>query len=102
MGLPKGRTNNPYGRKKLVPNKIGRGLKEKIREFVDSKFDELPGIWRQLSPRDKSMFLKELLPYLEAKLQAVQLSGEVEFKSLPENQIDEIVEKLINHGKAKK
>ena len=94
MGLPKGRTNNPSGRKKSVPNRIGRSIKEQIKVFVDSKLLELPMIWEKLSPKEKAQLLTNLLPYLEAKLQAIAVSGEVNFQVLPESQLDDLADRL--------
>lgn len=101
MGLPKGRTNNPSGRKKSVPNKIGRTVKEQIKSFVEAKLLELPMIWEKLTPKEKSQLLTNLIPYLEAKLQAVAVSGEMNFQALPESDLDSIAFKLYNYGKNK-
>lgn len=101
MGLPKGRTNNPSGRKKSVPNKIGRSIKEQIKIFVDSKLLELPMIWEKLSPKEKSQLLTNLLPYLEAKLQAVAVQMELE--RLTDEQLEYVCNNLFNrNGNEKK
>lgn len=99
MGLPKGRTNNPSGRKRAVPNKIGRTVKEQIKLFVEAKMWELPMLWEKLTPKEKSQLLVNLIPYLEAKLQAVAITGEINFQTLSEQQLDEIAFKLINNTK---
>jgi|ERR1035437_465444 hypothetical protein len=94
MGLPKGRTNNPSGRKRSVPNKVARTVKEQIKIFVEAKLWELPTIWEKLSPKEKSQLLTNLIPYLEAKLQAIAVSGEVNFQVLPESQLDDLADRL--------
>lgn len=102
MGLPKGRTNNVSGRKKGVPNKMGRDTKQLIHEFIQEKIKEMWQIWGHLTPREKALFLTNLLPFDLPKLQAVAVSGEVDFRPLPEDQLDELANKIYDNGKDKK
>ena len=101
MGLPKGRTNNPSGRKKGIPNKVGRTVKEQIKTFVEAKMLELPALWLKLTPKEKAQLLTNLLPYIEAKMQAVAVSGQIDFNSLSESEIDAIGYILLNKTKNK-
>jgi len=94
MGLPPGRTNNPSGRKKNVPNKVTRTTKEIISQFVDAKMLELEQIWRVLTPREKALLLTSLIPYTCPKMQAVAVTGEIDFSRLSEPELDRIIERL--------
>lgn len=92
-----GQSGNPAGRKKGAINKVAKPIKEQLSEFLNEKIQELPEIWKKLSPRDKTQFLKDLMPYYMARLQAVEFSGDVNFHSLPEYQLDLIAEKLLTN-----
>jgi hypothetical protein len=77
-------------------------MKQTIHNFLQDSWPEVLQEFHKLNGRDKCNFYKDLMQYDLPKMQSMAVSGEVEFKSLPEHQIDEIVEKLINHGKVKK
>jgi|688.fasta_scaffold213363_2 hypothetical protein len=50
----KGKTNNPNGRPKGVPNIISRKIREDIADFVAETFPEVIEIWRQIDdPAEK-------------------------------------------------
>jgi len=102
MGLPKGRTNNPTGRKKGVPNKLSRDAKQLISDFFEEKMIELNQIWTKLTPREKANLLVNLAPYVAAKLASVAVSAELNFKEMPESALDGIAYRLYNMGKNEK
>jgi hypothetical protein len=99
MGLKKGQTNNRRGRPKGTPNKVSTGVKMQLREFFDEHWQEMPKVWRQLTAKDKVIFITAILPYLEAKLASVEMSGEINFTGMSEAEIDAIAIKLYNHEK---
>lgn len=101
MGLKKGQTNNPRGRPAGTPNKVSTGVKMRIREFFDAHWGEMSGVWSELSAKDKATLMINLLPYLEAKLQSVEMSGEINVSRLDETQLDEIAIKIYNYGQKK-
>ncbi|MEI6048178.1 MAG: DUF5681 domain-containing protein [Bacteroidota bacterium] len=89
-----GQSGNPAGRKKGAINKIAKPIKEQMADFLNEKIQELPEIWKKLSPRDKAQFIKDFWPYYNARLQSVEITGEINFKTLPENQLDILADKL--------
>ena len=93
-GFEPGFSGNPNGRPLGMLNKIARPIKEQLADFLNEKILELPEIWLKLSARDKKDLLINLLPFYMAKLQAMSITGEVNFKSLPEDQLDQIAYKL--------
>ena len=102
MGLPPGRTNNPSGRKKGVPNKLSRDSKQLISDFFEEKFAEMWQIWPKLTPREKANLLIGLAPYVAAKLASVAVTGDINFKQMPESALDGIAYRLHNMSKDEK
>lgn len=102
MGLPPGRTNNPTGRKKGIPNKLGRDSKQLITDFFEEKMAEMWTIWPKLTPKEKKDTMIGLAPYVAAKLASVAVSGELNFKDMPESALDGIAERLHNMSKNEK
>ena len=89
-----GQSGNPKGRKKGAKNKIAVPIKTQLSEFLNEKIQELPAIWSKLTARDKVQFIKDLLPFYLAKLQAISL--EVELEKLTDEQLNLLCEKLFN------
>jgi hypothetical protein len=46
---------------------IAGDIKSKVADFLNSKADELEGIWEELKPKDKAQMFVDLAPYLVAK-----------------------------------
>lgn len=89
-----GQSGNPAGRKKGAINKVAKPIKEQLSDFLSEKIQELPGIWKKLAPRDKTAFIKDLLPFFLQKLQAI--SVEVELEKLTDEQLEILCNKLFN------
>ena len=78
MGLPKGKTNNPKGKPPGALNKISRGMKITITEFLQERWPDVISEFDKLKGQDKVKFYLELLPYAVPKMQAVQVDMELE------------------------
>ena len=87
-----GQSGNPSGRPTGAEEKIKKELRVALKSFVESKLPELETLWTQLSPKDKIRLLDCVLPYTMHRLKESTLKIE----SLPEHQIDDIIQKLIN------
>lgn len=64
MGLPKGKTNNPNGRKKGAVNKTTAEIKTLIQSFIACNTDDLQKTYDALEPRDKALFFEKMLKYV--------------------------------------
>jgi hypothetical protein len=64
MGLPKGKTNNPNGRKKGAVNKNTAEIKTLIQSFISHNTEDLQATYEALEPRDKAMFFEKMLKYI--------------------------------------
>jgi hypothetical protein len=78
MGLPKGKTNNPNGRPKGVPNKSTAAIKNAFQCFVEDNLPKLQSMFDEIErPQDKLAFIKELSEYVLPKLSRTEATVEV-------------------------
>ncbi|WP_181306983.1 hypothetical protein [Rufibacter sp. XAAS-G3-1] len=98
MGLKKGQTNNPNGRKPGVPNKLTGSMRERVNGFLDENFDTVTEAFTQLSPSDKLHFYTKLLAFGLPTLKAVEHSGEIKNKleALSDEQLNELVHQVLS------
>ena len=64
-------TNNPAGRPKGTPNRVGVELRARVTAFVADRWEQLERDFDDLEPRERMMFLEKLMAYTLPKLQAV-------------------------------
>jgi hypothetical protein len=77
MGLQKGRTNNPHGRKPGIPNKMTKELRKILKVLVESELKKLPKRMIFLKKKERIELLIKLLPYVLPKVESVShTSGE--------------------------
>lgn len=96
MGLRKGMTNNKAGKPKGAVNKLNKDMRQTISDFLTDHWPEVEQEFSKLKGRDKVNFYRDLLQYHIPKMAAVAVSGEINFKTLPEDQLDQIADKLYN------
>lgn len=72
MGLAKGHTNNPAGRPKGTPNKVGAELRERVTAFVDQYWEQMEADFEQLEPKERIQFFEKILGYTLPKLQSIK------------------------------
>lgn len=71
MGLKKGMTNNPKGRKKGVRNKKTAKFKDQLNELFEHHADDMHGWLAQIAkdnPKDAFEVLSKFIVYLYPKL----------------------------------
>lgn len=98
MGLQKGKTNNPNGRKKGIPNKTTVELKEAIVCIVSNNIDKLQADINSLEPKERLLFIEKLFKYVIPPMQAE--AEEVKPKSFDFMQM--IIENIRKEGCSQK
>lgn len=93
MGLKKGMTNNPNGRKPGTPNKATKDLRQWINRFIDSQTEQIQKDWQQLEPKDRIVMFERLLKYALPTLQATSLTTDLE--KLSDEDLDRIVNEIL-------
>jgi len=78
MGLKKGMCNNRRGRPAGKGNIIGASVKERLREFAESEFNDVVKEFRALDGKDKVMAFERFLGYVIPKQQSVDTTVEIE------------------------
>ena len=79
QGPGKGKTNNPNGRKKGVPNKATRDIKEAYRQLIEKNLDNLTKWIEQIAAKDPEKairILADLSEYVVPKLARQEHTGE--------------------------
>lgn len=92
MPFEKGVSGNPNGRPKGSIDRSGQLLKECIKMFLLNQFDKIKKDFDLLSPKDRVRLYIDLLAYTVPKVQSVEF--ESGFESLPDDQLDYIIENL--------
>jgi hypothetical protein len=91
MGLPKGRTNNPAGRKTGSQNKLTTVMKTWLTDFLDGRKEGLVKDWEKLEPVERLQMFDRLLKYVLP----TQSSSKIDLHKLD----DETLDLIINHVK---
>lgn len=94
MPFAKGISGNVNGRPIGSGNKDKVELRQYINNFLEKNFKQVTKDFYNLEPKDRIRLYIDLLQYGLPKLQAINL--ETGFERLPDDQLDEIINRLRN------
>lgn len=92
MGLKKGQTNNPKGRKKGVPNKTTGTNRQILQAFLDKNLQKMQKEYNKLSSKDKLFFIDKVLKYTTPTLNSVEANLAIDYENISDEQLLRIVE----------
>jgi hypothetical protein len=95
MAFKKGESGNPNGRPKGSINKTTFELRGLIADFLNKNFDKITLDFDTLQPKERLKYYCELLQFGLPKLQTTVLENQ--FESIPDEQLDNIIEGIINN-----
>jgi 20S proteasome alpha/beta subunit len=91
-------SNNPHGRPAGSLNRISGSLRQKITQFLEKHWGEVEGYWKQMTVKDKMMFIKDILPYASPRLQSSTVDMMLDVSNLTENQLDDVIKKMLENA----
>lgn len=77
------------GRKKGTPNKVQRGRREQIADFLDDNWDNFKQMYKNADDATKLKIYMEMIPYTTPKLAAVEYK-ETEAPKTFADELDEL------------
>ncbi len=95
----KGKTNNPFGRPKGVPNKVTTDLRGGIDAFLKNKWNEVYEIWDRLDDKDKILFMDKMMKYAIPTLQSTTIDAKIEsntkLEKLNAAQLNTLIDQIL-------
>ena len=92
MAPPKGHTNNPNGRPVGSVNKVTANLRNRINDFLNDNWEQMQVDFDKMDPKERLMFYEKLLQYGLPRLQATQLTSDIE--KITDEQLEYIIHDL--------
>lgn len=89
----KGKTNNPNGRPKGVPNKVTKSVRGFIGDVIDKNRRQITKDLKALEPKDRLIILEKLMQYIIPKQQAQS----IDINSLNDEQLDMLITQITNN-----
>jgi len=92
--MEKGKTNNPGGRPRGVPNKITGELRERMKNFLDGNFRLIERDFKKLSSEKRIELYERYLKYCLPTLASTAVSLNIE--KMSDEEVSQILNRLIN------
>ena len=92
--MEKGKTNNPGGRPRGVPNKMTGELRESMKNFLDGNFKLIVRDFKKLKPEKRIELYERFLKYVLPALSSTDISLNID--KMTDEEVSQILNRLIN------
>ncbi len=93
MPFKKGESGNPNGRIKGTPNVITKDLRERVRELLESQFEQVAADLASLEPKDRVNTWLKMSEFVLPKLQRTETVFDL--SKLTEEQVDALFSRAL-------
>lgn len=96
MAFKKGTSGNPKGRPKGSMNEKTSYIREWIVSLIGSNAQSMMQDFARLSLEDRWQVVIKLMPYVLPKQTEAKISGQLDFNSLTDEQLDEVINSIAS------
>jgi hypothetical protein len=93
MPFEKGKSGNPRGRKKGTQNAVNKDLRERVKDLLESQFDQVVLDLAGLEPKERVNAWLKLSEFVLPKLQRSETV--IDFSKMSDAEIDTLFERAI-------
>ena len=99
MAFEKGISGNPNGRPAGSKNKATGQLRNVITDFLENRFEGIVNDFESLEPKDRIKVFTDLLQYGLPKLQAVNVTNDIEkqLEALNDEQLEHLMNQILSN-----
>lgn len=96
MAFEKGKSGNPQGRPKGSMNEKTAYIRDWIVSLIGSNAQSMMNDFNRLPLKERWRVITQLMPYVLTKQTEAKISGQLDFNSLTDAQLDEVIKSIAD------
>lgn len=96
MAFEKGKSGNPQGRPKGSMNEKTTYIRDWIVSLIGSNAQSMMNDFNRLPLKERWRVITQLMPYVLPKQTEAKISGQLDFNSLTDAQLDEVIKSIAD------
>lgn len=96
MAFEKGKSGNPQGRPKGSMNEKTAYIRDWIVSLIGSNAQSMMNDFNRLPLKERWRVITQLMPYVLPKQTEAKISGQLDFNSLTDSQLDEVIKSIAD------
>jgi hypothetical protein len=96
MAFEKGKSGNPQGRPKGSMNEKTAYIRDWIVSLIGSNAQSMMNDFNRLPLKERWRVITQLMPYVLPKQTEAKISGQLDFNSLTDAQLDEVIKSIAD------